>query len=286
MTTGTLVQVLVSGLMMGFVYALVSIGLNLIYGVMEVVNFAHGAFLMIGMYTAYWVNVSIGLDPVLAAPISALIVGGLGALTYLLIIKKVLNESPTAQIFCTFGLMVFLESTALYFFSPDFRSVKDSMFSGTINFLGLNISEAKLVVSIGAILTTAVLFWLYNHTSIGRALRATAISHQAAKLMGIDTEKMFLLSWILGGATVGIAGALLASYYNIFPTVGMTFVLIAFTVVVLGGFGSIRGTLYAGLIIGLVENFAGIVNPSLKYAVVYAIFILVIVFRPKGLLGR
>ena len=281
-----LIQILVSGLMMGFVYALVSIGLNLIYGVMEIVNFAHGAFLMVAMYIAFWLSQLIGLDPVFAVPVCAAAIGLLGALTYGLIIKRVIDAPPLAQIFATFGLMLVLEALAQFLWSADYRTVENTIFSGVVTVAGLRVGTAKLIVAVGAILTTAILFWFYNRTKTGKALQATAISKQAAMLMGIDTNKMYLLSWILGGASVGAAGALLATFYNIFPTVGTAFVLIAFAVVVLGGFGSITGALYAGLIIGVIENCAGVFAPSFKYAVVYALFIAVIVFKPKGLMGR
>ncbi len=286
MDLAVILQTLLSGVMMGFVYALVSIGLNLIYGVMEIINFSHGAFLMLAMYIAYWLNVMAGTDPVLAAPASGLAIGLLGALTYKLIIKRVMKAPALAQVFSTFGLLVFLEALAHFLWTADYRTVEKTAFSGVVSLFGLRVGLAKLVVAACAILTTAVLFWFYNRTKTGKALQATAISHRAAKLMGIDTDRMFLISWILGGATVGMAGAFLASLYNIFPTIGTTFVLLAFAVVVLGGFGSITGTLYAGLIIGLIENVAGIFAPAFKYAVVYALFIGVIVFRPKGLLGR
>ncbi|MHB0885941.1 MAG: branched-chain amino acid ABC transporter permease [Bacillota bacterium] len=286
MSSGIILQTLLSGLMIGFVYALVSIGLNLIYGIMEVINFAHGSFLMMAMYIAFWVNVYLGLDPVLSAPITGLAIALLGALTYKLVIKKVMNAPSVAQVFSTFGLMVFLEALAQFLWTADFRTVQKTAFSGVVTAFGLRVGAAKLAVAGAAIITTAVLFWFYNRTKTGRALQATAISHKAAKLMGIDTDRMFLISWALGGATVGMAGAFLASIYNIFPTVGTIFVLIAFAVVVLGGFGSITGALYAGLIIGVVEAFAGLWQPAFKYAIVYALFIAVIVFRPKGLLGR
>ena len=286
MDGGLLLQVLVSGVLMGFVYSLVSMGLTLIYGVMEIVNFAHGAFLMVGMYIAYWMSKVAGIDPVLSIPICALGIGLLGAATYRFIIRKVMDAPPLAQVFATFGLMLVLEAVAQFLWSADFRTVENTYFSGVIDILGLRLGTAKLIVSLGALLTTGGLFWFYSKTKTGKALQATAISKQAAKLMGIDTDRMFMISWILGGASVGIAGALLATFYNLFPTVGTGFVLIAFAVVVLGGFGSITGTLYAGLIIGVIESFAGIFAPAFKYAVVYAIFIAVIVFKPKGLMGR
>lgn len=281
-----IIQTIISGIMMGFVYALVSIGLNLIYGVMDVVNFAHGSFLMMGMYTTYWINKYTGLDPVLSAPVAAVAVGILGGLSYKLIVKRVMDAPALAQIFATFGIMIFLEALAHFLWSPDYRMVEKTAFGDVVTLFGIRVASAKLVVALGAILATAALFWFYNRTKTGIALQATAISKQAAKLMGIDTDRMFLISWILGGATVGVAGALIAAFYTVFPTVGTTFILIAFAVVVLGGFGSITGALYAGLIIGVIESVSGIFLPSFKYAIVYAIFIGVIVFRPRGLLGR
>lgn len=282
----TLLQIIVSGLLIGFVYSLIAIGLTLIYGVMDIVNFAHGAFLMLSMFTVYWLNVLFGFDPLFSLPVSTIAIFLLGLISYKVAVSKVLNAPPIAQIFVTFGLMVFLENLALFLWSPDFRSIQGTIISGNMKIGSVMVSTPKLAAAIGSIIITAIIFWFLSKTRTGRALKATAINRDAAKLMGIDTNKMFALSWGIGGAAVGAAGALLANFYYIFPEVGATFNLLAFVTVALGGFGSIPGALIAGLLIGIIENFAGFfIAPAFKYAVVFVIFILVIVLRPNGLMG-
>ncbi len=281
-----ILQIIVSGLLIGFVYSLIAIGLTLIYGVMDIVNFAHGAFLMLGMFTAYWLNQLFNFDPLLSLPISIIAIYLLGWLSYKFVVNKVLNAPPVAQIFVTFGLMVFLENLALFLWSPDFRIIKDTFVSGDFNIGEIMFNIPKLIAALGSVLITGAIFWFMSKTRTGRALKATAINRDAAKLMGINTDKMFALAWGIGGGAVGAAGALLTNFYYIFPTVGATFNLLAFVTVALGGFGSIQGALVAGLLIGIIENLAGVfIGPAFKYAVVFAIFILVIVIRPNGLMG-
>lgn len=282
-----LAQTLVSGLLIGSVYSLIAIGLTLIYGVMDMVNFAHGAYLMLAMFTAYWLNVLMGWDPLVSLPVCALLLYGVGVGTYRLLIKRVLAAPTVAQIFATFGLMVFMENSAQFLWNPDYRLVENTIVKGNIALAGVHFSIPKLVAALGCVLTTAAIFWFISKTRTGRALQATAINKDAAKLMGIDTDKMFRITWGLGGACVGVAGALLSTFYYVFPEVGGVFNLLAFVVVALGGFGSVMGAFYAGLLIGVIENVAGIlIGPAFKYAVVFFIFVLVVTLRPQGLMGR
>jgi branched-chain amino acid transport system permease protein len=280
-------QALVSGLLAGFVFALIAAGLSLIFGVMEIVNFAHGEFLMLSMYLSYFLHAAFGWDPLVALPLNAIVLFLFGALVYYALIRRVLRAPMLAQIFATFGLGIFLQNLAQFLFRPDFRIVGDTMVSGRIALFGVFVSRPQLVAAGGAILTTAALWWLLVRTRIGKALLATAEDKQAAALMGIDPDRMFALSWGLGAACVGVAGALLSTFYYIFPQVGDVFALIAFVAVALGGFGSVAGAFLGGLIIGAVESLAGVfVAPAVKNIFVFAIYLVVMLVRPRGLLGK
>lgn len=285
--TVLLVQTLVSGLLIGLVFALISVGLTLIFGVMDIVNFAHGEHLMLAMYGTYWLYTLWGLDPLFSLPIVALLLFILGIITYRLVIKHVLDGPMLAQIFVTFGLMVFLRNLAQVVWSENYRRIGDTLISGRLEVLGIFIGTPQLVASVGAAITTGVLYWFIKNTRTGWALEATAENKEVAGLMGIDTERMFALSWGLGLASVGVAGTLLATFNPIFPEVGAVFVLVAYVAVALGGFGSVTGAFLAGIIIGLVQVLGGFLwEPRFKTVLVYSIYLAVVFIRPQGLFGR
>jgi branched-chain amino acid transport system permease protein len=254
---------------------------------MDIVNFAHGEFLMLSMYLSYFLHALLGWDPLAALPVNAGALFLLGAAVYLLLIRRVLKAPMLAQIFATFGLGVFLQNLAVFLFRPDFRTVGETWLSGRLSMGGIFISRPQLAAALGAIVTTGALFWLLARTEIGRALRATAEDRQAAALMGIDPNRMFALAWGLGAACVGVAGALLSTFYYIFPQVGAVFALVAYVAVALGGFGSVAGAFIGGIIIGAVESLAGVfIAPAIKNAFVFAIYLAVVILRPRGLLGK
>ena len=281
-----LMQTLVSGLLMGFIFSLIAVGLNLIYGVMDIVNFAHGDYLMLSMYTAFWLYTLWGVDPLFSLPVCIVLLFVIGWVTYQLIIKRVLKAPMLAQIFSTFGLMVFLRNAALMAFTSDYRAVGESLVTGRIGIGGVFIPTPQLVASVGAILTTGAIYWFIHRTEMGMALMATAEDAEAASLMGINSDRMYALAWGLGAACVGVAGALLSTFYYIFPEVGYLFGLLAYVIVALGGFGSITGAFIAGIIVGVVEVLFGfLVAPAFKYVFVYLIYLIVVIVRPQGLLG-
>ncbi len=287
MSVEIIAQALVSGLLMGFVFALIAAGLTLIFGVMDIVNFAHGEFLMLSMYLSFWVHALLGWDPVAALPLNAAALFALGVAVYYVLIRRVLKAPMLAQIFATFGLGVFLQNLAVFLWRPDFRTIGDTWVTGRIELAGLFVSQPQLAAAVGAVATTAGLGWLLTRTEVGQALLATAEDRQAAALMGIDPDRMFALAWGLGAACVGVAGALLSTFYYIFPQVGGVFALIAYVVVALGGFGSVAGAFLGGLVIGAVESLAGVlVLPAYKNVFVFAIYLGVVLLRPRGLLGR
>ena len=280
-------QALVSGLLAGFVFALIAAGLSLIFGVMEIVNFAHGEFLMISMYLSYFLHTRLGWDPLAALPVNAVVLFIVGAIVYAVLIRRVLRASMLAQIFATFGLSVFLQSLAQFLWRADFRTIGETWVTGRIALAGVFIGRPQLAAAAGAIFTTAALWWLLTRTGTGRALLATAEDRQAAALMGIDPHRMFALAWGLGAACVGVAGGLLSTFYYIYPQVGGVFALIAFVAVALGGFGSVAGAFLGGVLIGAVESLAGVlVAPAVKNVFVFAVYLVVVLLRPRGLLGK
>jgi branched-chain amino acid transport system permease protein len=282
-----LAQGILSGILMGFVYALIAVGLSLIFGLMEIVNFAHGEFLMLSMYTAFWAWALFGLDPLLSVPLCAAALFLLGWLTYAGIIRRVLGGPMLAQIFATFGLGIFLRAAAQFLWTPDFRQVGRAWVQGPVKILGISVGLPQVVASGACLIAFGLLYWFITRTETGMALEATAEDRQAAALMGINTARMFALGWGIGSACVGVAGAFLASFFYIFPQVGFLFALIAYVIVALGGFGSIPGSLVAGLIIGVVEVLGGLfIAPAFKYVAVYLIYLLIVLVRPQGLLGK
>jgi branched-chain amino acid transport system permease protein len=277
----------VGGVLMGLIYALIAAGLSLIFGLMELVNFAHGEFLMLAMYVTFFAWSLARLDPVLALPLAAVALAGVGWATYHGVIRWVLGGPMLAQVFATFGLAVLLRSGAQFVWGVDFRVVKDPWLAGRVSFGGVFVGLPQLAASVLALVAFLALWLFLARTETGLALQATAQDRQAAALMGIDTQRMFALGWAIGSGCVGVAGGLLAMFYYVFPDVGGVFALIAYVTVALGGFGNVPATLVAGVLIGLVEVFAGLlIAPAMKYAVVFLLYLAVVLWRPLGLFGR
>src|SRR5436189_34181 len=265
----------------------IAAGLSLIFGLMELVNFAHGEFLMVAMYVTFFAWSLAHLDPVVALPLAALALAGLGWAVYHGIIRWVLGGPMLAQVFATFGLAVLLRAGAQFVWGVDFRVVKDPWLAGRVSLGGVFVGLPQLAASALALAAFVALWWFLARTETGLALMATAQDRQAAALMGIDTQRMFALGWAIGSACVGVAGGLLAMFYYVFPEVGGVFALIAYVTVALGGFGNVPATLLAGVLVGLVEVFAGLlISPAMKYAVVFLLYLAVVLWRPLGLFGR
>jgi branched-chain amino acid transport system permease protein len=287
MTETLLIQLLISGLGMGFIFVLIAIGLTLIYGVMDVVNFAHGEFLMIAMYATYLAFSFWGLDPLVTLPLVAGMMFVFGVAVYYLLIRKVLGGAMHAQIFATFGLMVFLQAAAQFIFGADYYAVSGSWLSGVVSIGDLVLLLPQIAAIIGASLATAFLYWFVFRTHPGRMLRAAAQDREAALTCGINVDRMYALAWGVGAACVGVAGSLLSNFYYVFPRVGAIFVLLAYVTVALGGFGSIHGALIAGILIGVLQVFTGFfVSSQLKFVPVYLLYLAVVLIWPRGLAGR
>ena len=291
MSTEALIQVIVSGLLMGLIYALIAVGLSLIFGLMDVVNFAHGEFLMLAMYATFGLWAATHLDPVLLAPVVTALLFVLGALVYLGVVRYAMRAKANigmVQIFATFGLAILIQGLAQYFFTPDYRSITASWLGGkTMSVGGIYLPLPQIYGGVISVLVFAGLYLLMSRTDFGRALEATREDQGAVALVGIDRNRVFALGWGLGAALVGLAGAVLAIFYYVHPQVGGTFALIAYVTVALGGFGSVFGALVAGVIVGLVEALTAVIfPPALKSIGVYALYLAVVFVRPSGLFGR
>ena len=282
-----LLQVIVSGLLIGAVYALFSSGLTLIWGMMNVVNFAHGDFVMLGMYVAFFAFTLLGVGPVLSVPLAAIVLGLLGAVAYFALIKHVMRGPMLAQILSTFGLALLLRYGAFWAFSANFVTLPDTLVGGTLVFGGLRLEAPRLLAGLVALLLTLGMHLMLTRTALGSRLLAVSEDRSAAMLVGIRPDPMQALAWAMAGASTGIAGALIAMFFYISPTVGEALTLIAFVTVSLGGFGSVPGALLAGLLIGVVQALSAFwIGAVYQDAVIYALFLLVLWIRPQGLLGR
>ncbi len=282
-----LLQVIVGGLLIGAVYALFSSGLTLIWGMMNVINFAHGEFVMLGMYVAFWAFTLAHLGPAAFAPLAAVLLFILGVLVYMALIRHVMRGPMLAQILSTFGLLLLLRYSAFWAFSANFVTLPEGLFGRGLNLGGILVSGPKFAAGIVAILLTIGMHLLLTRTALGSRILAVAEDRQAAMLMGIRPDRMQAFAWGLSGASAGIAGALIATFFPISPTVGESLALIAFVTVTLGGFGSVPGALIAGLMIGLIEALSAFYfGPVYQDVFVFGLFVVILWVRPHGLLGK
>ncbi len=294
---------LVAGLLIGMILALVALGLTIIFGVMDIVNFAHGEFLMIGMYTGLLTAQATGIDPLLTLPVAAAVGFLLGVICYYGFIKFLMRGPMVAQLLGTFGLMLFLRNLALLIFGSEDRAIHTGLLVGKSFDMGMSvIIPATKLAAAGLSVASFIGIWLLmNRTKIGKALTATALNAQGARYMGIPTERMNALAWGIGGASVTVAGALLVNFWSVNPFVGLLFTMIAFAIVALGGFGSVPGAFFAGLVVGMITEVPGIWDffsytfnsdwmldvpmTSFKYTGVYLAYFIIMVLRPRGLFG-
>lgn len=283
---GILFPSVLNGLTTGAVYALIALGLTLIYGVLHIINFAHGAALMVALYAVYLLKTHLDVDPYLALP---LVVPGMFALGYALqrgIVNRASHGKDENILLVTLGLSIVLENLALMLFRSDTRTIETAYTLSTVAIGPALIALPKLVAFAGALATSALLLWVVTRTDLGRAIRAVAKEKQGAKLMGIDVDHVYAMCFGIGLACLGAAACFLLPAYYVNPQVGSGFVLVAFTIVVLGGMGSFAGALVGGLLIGVVESLGGLfLGESLGQIGIFAIFIAVLLFRPQGLFG-
>jgi len=280
-------QLLISTILLGGIYALIAVGLTLIFGIMRVVNFAHGEFLMLGMYLAFWAFTLIAMDPylVLLPAIPLFFLAGLA--TYALVMRGVIHASHNVQIFTTVGLSLALQNVALVLWTGDFRFIRPWYYSTVVRLGDTAFNVSQIAAFAVAMAFTAALFAFMRWSYTGRVMRATAQDREAASLMGIDADRVYAFTWAIGIVCVGIAGVLLAPLYPVYPTAGLQFVLLAYVVVVLGGLGDMVGALLGSLIVAAVEVVGSYVfGTAWKEVLYFLLFIAILLIRPAGLFGQ
>ena len=280
-------QALIDGLLIGGVYAVISIGLTLVFGVIGIINFAQAQFLMLGMFTAYYAWKLLGLDPLFGSLIAFAVVFLLGVLVQRFLIRRILRAPEVAQIFLTVGLLIVIENTALIVFGSSYRSVQTSYQTSSLQFGPLLFNVPYLAAFAVSAVVGLVLWWVLKKTWWGWAVRATSQDPMAAQLVGISPARVHQIAFGLGVGLTALGGAIILPYLTVSPTIGDQFAVLMFTVVVLGGLGNVLGAVVGGLAVGMIQSLSALVMPiQLQNLALFVIFILVLALRPEGLLKR
>jgi branched-chain amino acid transport system permease protein len=277
--------ILISGLLTGALYALAAEGLNLIWGVMRIVNLAHGELLMLGAVLTYLGWHLLEMNPLLAGAIAFVLIYAFGNVLNRTIVHRVVGAPELISLLLTFGISILITNVTVLAFGAEFRQVR--YLQDPIVIAGVPVGQNQLLAGIVSVVLSLGMFWLLQRTRLGRAMRAVAIDGGMAAQVGIDTRRIYNITFGLGAALAGVAGTLVSTLYAFNPLVGQTFILKSFAVVVLGGMGNFLGALIAGLIIGLVESgVAFYLSVHLSEAVAFVVIILTLLLRPSGILGR
>ncbi|MCK4784584.1 MAG: branched-chain amino acid ABC transporter permease [Desulfobacteraceae bacterium] len=281
-----ILQTLLDGLLMGGVYGLVAIGLTLIFGVMKVINFAHGALMMLGMYVTYWAFALLHIDPYVSIVITIPILFFVGVCFQKFLINPIIDAPEHNQLLLTLGVSLFLENLVVFLWSPNYRVVRTS-YEFVYFYIGdVSISLLRLQAFCVAMLVASIVYLVLTKTDLGKAIRAASEEPGGALLMGINVRRIYWITFGIGAACAGVSGTAVAPFFPVYPTVGGVFVITAFMVVVLGGMGSVIGAFVGGLIIGVADNVGGLFFPgAMKHLLSFIIFILILLFRPAGLFG-
>ncbi|MEM3484329.1 MAG: branched-chain amino acid ABC transporter permease [Candidatus Bathyarchaeia archaeon] len=282
-----ILQSLIGGILMGGVYSLIAVGLTLIFGVMKIINFAHGSLMMLGMYVTYWAYVLFGIDPYISLILSAPSLFLLGVLIQRYLISFVMNAPAHNQLLLTLGVSLFLENLALLIWSPNFRSLEISYLKKNVFIGDAVINLPKAIAFIFAVLLTGLVYLFLLKSDLGKAIRAASEEKEGAMAVGIDLKRVLYTAFGIGTACAGAAGTLITPFFYVNPHVGSTFVITAFVVVVLGGMGNFMGAFIGGLLVGIAESLGAAFLPGqIKQFIIYIIFILVLLFKPEGLFGK
>jgi branched-chain amino acid transport system permease protein len=284
---GLLPQALVSGVIFGLIFGLVATGLALIWGVADIVNFAHGEYMLIGMYVTFVITGRFGIDPLLLVPVNAALLFVCGYVTYRLVIQRVMGGPMLAQIFSTFALLLILRYTIFFIFGPTARTVDDYVLDGTMTVGDIIVSYPELAAAGMSVVALGALYLFLTRTDTGLAIRAIEQDREVSKVMGVDTDRTLAITWGIGLAAVGIAGTMVATFEPVQPTATpTTWTVIAFASVALGGFGKVYGAAVGGVIIGIVEHVGpAMLDLSFTEFYVFLVFVLVLIFKPDGVLN-
>lgn len=282
-------QAIVTGLLLGMVYALVAAGLALIWGVVDIVNFAHGEYMLIAMYITLFSTRTLGVDPLLMLPVNGILLFIAGYATYRIVIAKVMDAPMLAQIFVTFGLVLIIRFGILYLAGPYTESLSDDLFffSGGTTISGISVGYPQLVTAVVSLVVLGLLFLFMKETRTGKAIRAVSQDWDAARVMGIDPDRVNAITWGVGIAATGIAGTMVTTFFPVQPELTpTTWTLISFAAVALGGFGSVLGAVFGGLGISLVQHIGGVLlSSSYQEVYVFVVFVVVLIYRTGSYTG-
>lgn len=287
MTASFVAQSLINGVLIGGVYSLIAIGLTLIFGVMKIINFAHGSLMMLGMYVCYWSVALLHINPYASILIVIPVMFLVGVIIQKYLINTIITAPEHNQLLLTLGISLFLENLAVFLWTPDYRVLSTPYSNINFYFGDISLSFARLMAFGLAVLCTAVLYFVLTKTDLGKAIRAASEEPEGAVLMGINVPRIYWISFGIGAACAGVSGAAIAPFFPVYPQVGSLFVITAFVVVVLGGMGSFFGAFVGGIIIGVADSVGAMFLPgSMKSIISFTIFILILLFKPNGLFGR
>jgi branched-chain amino acid transport system permease protein len=283
--TGTmLLQGVVSGLLAGGLYAMVALGLALIFGVMRVINIAHGALLMLGAYTTYWLFALAGMNPFASLLVSVPLLFVVGVVLQKLFVYRVVGAPELSSLLLTFGISIFIPNVAMLAWSADYRSVE--FLTGSFLLGPIALSKPRLVTFCSALVITGLAFLFLKKTKVGKAIRATSQHRDVAQVCGINVRRIDLITFGLAAGLAGAGGSLVSVMFSVFPEMGQIYVFKSFLVIVLGGAGNYPGAFFGGLLLGLVEGLASLfLTAQLSEVIAYILLVIVLLVRPTGLLG-
>jgi branched-chain amino acid transport system permease protein len=282
-----LIQAIVNGLLLGGVYAAYSAGFSLIFGVMGVVNLAHGELIMLGAFTSYWMFALLGMDPYMTVPFVMALLFVFGYLVQKYIINRVIEMPHIMSYILTFGLHLIVANAALQLWTHDFRSVTTSYSGANVYLLGINVPYARMVTFFLAVVIVAALWFFLMRTETGRAIRATAMDKEVARVMGVNIRQIYAVTFGIGAAISGLSGALISPFVIIFPEMGLNYTITAFCVVVLGGMGYMPGALWGGAVLGLAQSLsATYLSAGISVAITFLLLFFMLIFRPAGIVGK
>ena len=287
MSFNIIIEGIVGGLLIGGVYGVIAIGLTIIFGILKIVNFAHGEFMMIGMYLSYYSCLYLGIDPYTSLLIVIPVMFLMGILCEILLIKPVLNAPQDIQILLTFGIVLVLQNLALLLWTGDWRSLTSPLVFKITNIGGISLKLTTIIAFLASIFLTFLLFLFLKKTDYGKAIRACSDEPEGALFAGLKLNKVFYLTFGIGTVLAAIPGALILPSFSVSPFVGFSFTLQTFIIIVLGGLGSIPGALIGGFIVGVGESLGALFIPgTLKQIVTFILFIAIVCLKPSGIFGE
>lgn len=282
-----IIQVIIDGLLMGGIYALMALSLSMIFGVLRIINFAHGNLVAIGMYTSYWLFRLLGIDPYLSLLVSAFLSFCIGYLIQWIVLNPIVNAPEEMTVLVTLGLGLIIQNLLLMAFGPEYYTVNTFYRLKTIMVGGIRLDVAKLLAFITSFIITTLFFLFMEKTDLGRSIRAAANNREAAMLVGVNVKRIYCMAFSIGTALVAAAGSSISTFIPTSQDVGILFTMTSFVIVIIGGIGSYIGPLAGGFLVGIVEEIGGVLlSGSTKQILSLGLLVVILFFRPQGLFGR